>query len=407
MKTAGRAGRYLLYALVLVLAAGWMVGFDVSIGNPPTNLLKHDPGGLLFASIFIATPWLVAVRLLWRARVARTGVGQSTMDFPARLLALAVAGVPEERRDWGAAMTAELTQVQGPTRLWFAAGCARTAFFPPRANRVPIAVTAGVAVLAVVAAGLAAGRTLPAMRVFAVAFVGLVGGLTLLAVTRSRPLRPPKSRLAVAAAGLTCVVACIAVTGYFLVRYPIGALHLTPAPAIFLAVTLACGLWLTLAPPRGLAADRLSPGVAVGSAVALGAGLLVASRLGLREVAGLDSGIFGYVFFVPPGVIFAAAALASTLRRSLRAGVQTAVLTALLASLVIFAVALMESMRWYQAETSLIYAADGIPLEAVGENIRNFAWGLILLPLWWLPFGVFGAAAGRARWVQRRIRTAK
>jgi hypothetical protein len=213
MKTAGRAGRHLLYALVLVLAAGWLVGFDVSVGNPPTNLLKHDPGGLLLASIFIATPWLVAVRLLWRAR-ARTGAGQSTMDFPARLLAVAVAGLPEERRDWGAAMIAELAQVQGPTRSRFAAGCARTAFFPPRGDRVPIAATAGVAVLAVVAAGLAAGETLPAMRVFAVAFVGLLGGLTLLAVTRSRPLRPPKSGLAVAAAGLACVVACIAVTGY-------------------------------------------------------------------------------------------------------------------------------------------------------------------------------------------------
>ena len=82
-------------------------------------------------------------------------------------------------------------------------------------------------------------------------------------------------------------------------------------------------------------------------------------------------------------------------------------MTALLASFAIYAVALMESIRWFQAETSLIYAGDGIPLQAVGENIRNFAWGLILHPLWWLPFGVFGAAAGRARWLQRRVRSAK
>ena len=55
MKTAGRAGRYLLYALVLVLAVGWLVGFDVSVGNPPTNLLKHDPGGLLLAAALTST----------------------------------------------------------------------------------------------------------------------------------------------------------------------------------------------------------------------------------------------------------------------------------------------------------------------------------------------------------------
>lgn len=57
----------------------------------------------------------------------------SKMDGPGRLLAAAVRWMPEERRDWGGAMLAELAQLQHPsTRWWFALGCTRVALFPPR-----------------------------------------------------------------------------------------------------------------------------------------------------------------------------------------------------------------------------------------------------------------------------------
>lgn len=45
-------------------------------------------------------------------------------------------------------------------------------------------------------------------------------------------------------------------------------------------------------------------------------------------------------------------------------------------------------------DTSLILAGDAVPLDAVGENLRNFVWALVLVPFWWLPFGVLGAAGG-------------
>jgi hypothetical protein len=55
------------------------------------------------------------------------------LNTPGLLLAAAVRRMPEERRDWGAAMMAELSQVHGSTsRWWFALGCARAAMFPPR-----------------------------------------------------------------------------------------------------------------------------------------------------------------------------------------------------------------------------------------------------------------------------------
>jgi hypothetical protein len=55
------------------------------------------------------------------------------MDWPARLLTSAVRCLPAERRDWGAAMLAELAHLQQPfARRRFALGCARVALFPPR-----------------------------------------------------------------------------------------------------------------------------------------------------------------------------------------------------------------------------------------------------------------------------------
>ncbi|MGH9753713.1 MAG: hypothetical protein ACREA2_13110 [Blastocatellia bacterium] len=49
------------------------------------------------------------------------------------LLAAAVRRMPAERREWGAAMLAELAQLQNPPTRWrFALGCARVALFPPR-----------------------------------------------------------------------------------------------------------------------------------------------------------------------------------------------------------------------------------------------------------------------------------
>jgi hypothetical protein len=55
------------------------------------------------------------------------------MDLPKLLLAAVVRWMPAGRCEWGAAMLAELAQLQHPSkRWWFALGCARAAMFPPR-----------------------------------------------------------------------------------------------------------------------------------------------------------------------------------------------------------------------------------------------------------------------------------
>jgi hypothetical protein len=52
--------------------------------------------------------------------------------MPKLLLTLAVRRMPADRGDWGAAMLAELAQLQHPATRWqFALGCTCVALFPP------------------------------------------------------------------------------------------------------------------------------------------------------------------------------------------------------------------------------------------------------------------------------------
>jgi len=52
---------------------------------------------------------------------------------PQKLLDVVLRYLPEERREWGVAMRAELAHLQQPFARWqFAWGCARVALFPPR-----------------------------------------------------------------------------------------------------------------------------------------------------------------------------------------------------------------------------------------------------------------------------------
>lgn len=55
------------------------------------------------------------------------------MDWPSLLLSFAVRRMPTERGEWGAAMLAELAQLQQPFARWrFALGCMRVALFLTR-----------------------------------------------------------------------------------------------------------------------------------------------------------------------------------------------------------------------------------------------------------------------------------
>jgi hypothetical protein len=81
---------------------------------------------------FVFAPLVVTVALLlaiWWKRMRRRSAG---LDAAGLVLASAVCALPEARREWGAAMLAELGQIHDLISRWrFALGCARVALFPP------------------------------------------------------------------------------------------------------------------------------------------------------------------------------------------------------------------------------------------------------------------------------------
>ncbi len=61
------------------------------------------------------------------------------IDWPAWILAAAVRRMPDERREWGVAMQAELAHIRQPLKRWqFVWGCTRVALFPPAHRDSPI-----------------------------------------------------------------------------------------------------------------------------------------------------------------------------------------------------------------------------------------------------------------------------
>jgi hypothetical protein len=361
------------------------------------------------------TPWMLAAWLLWRAWWRQAGARLSTLDGPGWLLAAAAATLPVDRRDWGAAMTAELAQVQDRAARWrFAAGCARAAAFPPGGDRAAVGVAGALAIATTAATALATGAALPAGRVFALAFVGLLGGLATLTVARSR--RVARVGLAgpgpaIAGLALVGIAACVAFTTWYLAEYP-STYHglppttsatLPPVTAVVLAVALAGCLWLALRPPRWLLPDRYARRFGIGMALTLVAGFVLTSRLALRGVAGLDGGMMSYLLFAPVVVVLAGSAAAGAVGRSFRAGLWACAWATVLGAPLIIAAWLAEAPRWYRQVGGLLLDADGGV--GMGANLGDAIWWtLILLVLWALPLGVLGAAAGSARARRRRAR---
>ena len=369
-------------------------------------------GGLAAVALAIG-PWPVAAWLLWRAWWRQAGVRLSALDGPARLLAAATATLPADRRDWGAAMAAELAQVpvqERAARWRFAAGCARAAIFPPGGTRAAVGVAGALAVTATGAAAGATGAALPAGRVFVPVFVGLLGGLATLTVARSGRAGHAGPGSAVAGLGLVGVAACVAFLGYYLAAYPAyhrarlnaaNLVSLPPVTAVVLAVVLAGCAWLALRPPRWLLPDRHARRFGVGMAVALVAGFVLTSRQELRGLPG-DAGMWDYSFKGPILWVTGSAA-AAAVGRSFRSGLWACAWATVLGVPLLIAAWLAEALHWYQQGRGMLL--DGEGGIGVGGNLGNAVWWTLpFLLLWALPLGVLGAAVGSARARRRRAR---
>jgi hypothetical protein len=208
------------------------------------------------------------------------------------------------------------------------------------------------------------------------------------------------------------VAACLAATGYYLAEHPsylrahppaMIAMSLPPVTAVVLAVVLAGCLWLALRPPRWLLPDRSGRWLGVGMAVALVGGFVLESRLVQPGLERGSHGMAGYLLNGPILVVLPGSVAAAAVGRSFRSGLWACAWAVVLAMPPLIAAWLVEALPWYQQGRGMLL--DGEGGLGVGANLGNAIWWtLISLPLWALPLGVLGAAAGSLRARRQRAR---
>ena len=339
--------------------------------------------------------WVVAARLVLRHWWSGPGSRMSARDLPGRLLAAAVAALPERRRAWGRAMTAELAEVRGRSARWrFALSSVRaTLWLPPAGGWPMLALVTGVVVAATTAAGPAVGASVPGLKVFAVTFTALVGAMAVLAVARSRR---PRLRLPVPAPTVLVtagVAASIAATVIFLRREPTAAQYLPPPAARYLAAVLAGCLWVALASPRWLGTSRLAPHLGAAAAVVFAAWFWLANRTdGTEPPLPLLLVLALVLVLAPLAVFFVPAFAAGRADRSFRSGLQAAVWTVTAIIPLTYAIWLPEGLRRHAIDGRLL--VDDV-VAPVGMNLADaLAFCLGIVPVLGLTLAVIGAGLG-------------
>ena len=282
--------------------------------------------------------------LAWRHKAAL----DAQPDVAARLLAVTVATLPEERRDWGAAMMAELSSLTDSTARWrFAVSSARAALFPPIDVRRP-----------------ATGR-LGAV----VAVLGVIG--------------------------------CVVAAAYLGLAYP-GTVEVT-----FLAVLvvfLAAGLSLTLFGPPALTSSALASRTGICLGLGSGLGLLLLSRSNALEAGAMT-------FIVPAQflILVIAPVIVAVIARSLRAAVQVIVTGFVFGGVVMFPVYIFESTRRDHADEGLYLDGDAPMGTTIGTNLGDaVSWLILAVPSLMIPLGILAAAIAAvvARAIGRAVRRA-
>ncbi|BCB90522.1 hypothetical protein [Phytohabitans suffuscus] len=385
-------------ATAAAVVTGWAVFYLVYAATrqppaDPATATPLTPELLVVLAIPVAT-YVLAALLVLHHWLAGPGARLSTMDPPGRLLTAAVATLPGGRREWGAAMAAELAGIPDRATRWrFALSCARAAVLLPPAGGWPVlALVAGGVVAAVTATGQAAGAAVPGVGVLATSLVGSAGVLAVLGVARSRRPRAPAPAAALLVAG--GVAAAVTAVVVFLVRQPAAAAHLPAGSALLLGAALAGCLWVAVASP---AADRLAPRLGVAGAALFTVVLLAVTHLvagpGLASETRqrLDLATIWWLFVGSTSVFFFAALAASLRTGSFRSGMRAGLWTLAACTPLTFAVWLAEAPRRHELTGGLLFAGDAGP---IGVNLSDAVWILWFVAVAGLPCAVFGAAVG-------------
>jgi hypothetical protein len=271
------------------------------------------------------------VWLTWRRRALL----DAQPDGPARLLAIGMATLPDDRDEWATALQAELASLTDRSERWrFAAGGARAALTSPGGWQRPAA--------------------------------GWVGGTI----------------------GAVSVVACI-VSAIVLLTDGTATTYTPPAYLVAsLVVVLTGSLAMMLAAPPALASSNLGRHTGTVLGIAAGTSLLLWSRAGALEA--------GALIHIMPADLLAfvvAPVLVALVSRSFRAALQSIVWGFAFSAVTMFPVYLVESMRRYRAGDGLYLDGDAPVGASVASNLTDaVAWLVFLVPGILIPVGILSAA---------------
>ncbi|HVQ90193.1 MAG TPA: hypothetical protein VMU51_04085 [Mycobacteriales bacterium] len=373
-----------------VIVVVWVVFYAIALATA-----DQLPGPVTAVVQLLVPPLLGvgAARLVLRQWWSGIGSRMAALDLPGRLLAAEVAALPEHRREWGRAMTAELAEVQGRSARWrFALSTARATLWQPPSGGWPVlALVAGVAVALAAAAGPAVGAAVPGLTVFTVTFTGLVGAMVALAVVRwRRPRLPVPAPTVLVTAGVAAAIGAIVI---FLRREPAAARYLPPAAAVYLAIVLAGCLWLAVASARWLGTSRLAPHLGAAGAVVFAVWFLLAfSSDGAEPPLPLVLLLAVVLMVAPAAAFFVPAFVAGRVGRSFRSGLQAAVWTVIAAGPLTYALWLPAGLHRHAIDGRTL---DGELVAPVGENLpAAMVFCLGIFPVLGLTVAVIGAGLG-------------
>jgi hypothetical protein len=348
---------------------------------------------------------LLAIILLALLAGAIALYARSTVDGPDLVLTTAVRHFPPQRAEWATAMTSEMAQLTRPVQRWrFAFSAARMALFPPGHRRLAPAIAIVLTALTATATGVATGRALPGLRVFAIALVAALG-LSIALTLYRRGARPAVPWFTLSAPLLLGVAGCVATAGYVIATYPAAGpvvpgedLSTSDTLSVVFGLMLAAYAWLAFAPPRTLADDRRA--VRIGSLAAL----LLAAVLAVESLSGIAYDSAGYAVPATLVIFPLAAALGATV--SLSAGLRAAWWAGALSAPAFAAIATMGALRTIRGGTDADLLGEFARSEAadlptyqtyaISEHLGGAVLMLAVLPVWALLLGLISSVSVRS-----------
>ncbi len=271
-------------------------------------------------------------------------------DLSTRIVGLAARLLPAERQEWGAAMKAELTQIDDRrARLSFAGGCARASLFAPRRPDM----TAGTVTATIVLAG---------------------------------------------------VAGCITMTAFAIAQYPIAAQDLSLARSLSFAAVLAGYCWIALLPPRVLVASRraVRVGTIAGLALYLGVTLgdWIVDAVVSRERASTAGDALFFLSIV--GTFMICSAIVAARERSFRSGLAVAAWAGMVNAVLGFGLDLLATVQGWNLEAHVRGRIGPLPdldhflIKHIGEHLSTSMRNLGAYPMLALLLGAMGTGCGIA-----------